>query len=124
MLFRSLERAAGPDARGTFEDHGGKIHMELAGEAGAETLDCHRDARTVHVAAATPLPRGDHPVCSKPLVWQPPETAHVAVLVCRVQRDELVTVVTMAAPPGLQAVLDDCCDDRDRCERRWDLRLR
>jgi hypothetical protein len=122
--YASLDIASGASAHGTFDEHSGKIHMELAGEAGAQTLDCHRDARLVHVAAATAVPRGDHPFCSKPVAWQPADMERVAVLVCSVQRDELVTEVTMAAPPGLQAVLDDCCDDRHNCERRWDLRRR
>ena len=56
--------------------------------------------------------------------WRPPAMVTVAALGCVVERDELKTQITMAPPPGLQAVVDDCCDDRDNCERRWDIRLR
>lgn len=113
-----------PPAVGTFDEHGDAIHVEVATADGPTTLDCHRAAAEVHAAGAAPQERGDHPVCSIPRTWQPAATLRIPVLACTVHREQLVTQVTLAAPPGLQAVVDDCCDDDDRCERRWEIRRR
>ncbi|HSN26813.1 MAG TPA: hypothetical protein VLT45_11020, partial [Kofleriaceae bacterium] len=78
----------------------------------------------VHVAGALPQPRGEHPVCSVPRAWQPADLVRVAALGCLLQRDDLKTEITLAPPPGLQAVVDDCCDDNDNCQRRWEIQLR
>jgi hypothetical protein len=115
---------AGEAATGTFDETGGKITIEVAGAQGAITLDCERRAAQVHVAAAAPEARGEHAVCSVKRAWHPADVVTVATLACLVHRDELRTQITMAPPPGLQAVVDDCCDDADNCERRWDIRLR
>ena len=122
--YAALTLGDEPVARGTFVEHDDEIHIEVASMQGPTTLDCRRRAAQVHIAGASPIERGEHPVCSKPRAWRPPDTTSVAVLACTVHREELVTQVTMAAPPGLQAVVDDCCDDDDRCERRWEIRRR
>ena len=111
-------------AHGTFDEHENAIHVEVASSAGPTTLDCRRSFARVHAAGAEPQARGEHAVCTTPRAWQPADLASVAVLACTVHREALVTQVTMAAPPGLQAIVDDCCDDEDRCERRWEIRIR
>jgi hypothetical protein len=106
--------------RGTVEYFGDQMDFNL----GNAVLICKRTTVRVHVAGAEPQPRGEHPICSTPRVWQPADLVATPALACEVQRYELVTEVTMAASPGLQAVVDDCCDDEDRCERRWEIRRR
>ena len=93
-------------------------------DLGAVTMDCRRTEVRAHVAGAEPVPRAAHTDCSVPRAWQPPQLVPTPALTCTVHRDQLTTEVTMAAPPGLQGVVDDCCDDQDRCERRWEIRRR
>ena len=95
-------------------------HIDL----GAVTMDCHRTEVRAHVAGAEPALRAPHTPCGVPRAWQPPDLVATTALTCTVRREDLTTQVTMAAPPGLQAVVDDCCDDQDRCERRWEIRRR
>ncbi len=96
------------------------FHAEL----GAVTMDCHRTEVRVHAATAEPEARAPHTACSVPRAWQPAELVPTTALACTVRRDRLTTEVTLAPAPGLQAVVDDCCDDEDRCERRWEIRRR
>jgi hypothetical protein len=99
-------------------------HDAFHAELGEVTMDCRHIEIHAHVAGAEPTPRPPHVACSVPREWQPPELVATPALTCIVRRDHLRTEVTMAAPPGLQAVVDDCCDDEDRCERRWEIRRR
>lgn len=94
------------------------------GELGAVTMDCHRGEVRAHVPGAEPAARAPHTPCGVPRTWHPMDTVTTRALTCTVHRDQLTTEVTMAASPGLQAVVDDCCDDQDRCERRWEIRQR
>jgi hypothetical protein len=122
--YATLTLGDDPIYRGMFEEDAGAIHVEATGATGPLTLACKRAATLVHAAGAQPHERGDHPVCSTPRTWQPPDLLTVTALACTVHRESLITQVVMAPPPGLQAVVDDCCDDQDRCERRWELRAR
>lgn len=114
---------AGQPAVGKFLETDGAIHVEVPTPTGEFTMDCHRGATRVHVASAQPQDRGEPAVCTTPRVWTPADTVEVAVLSCSVHDEQLVTQVTMAAPPGLQTSVDDCCDDSDHCEQRLEFRL-
>ena len=120
----TLTLGPGHSGIGTFVETDGSIHVEVPLPDRSLTMDCRRGATRVHVAGAQPQERGDHPVCKTPRVWAPADMLDVAVLTCTVHDEQLLTQVTMAASPGLQAIVDDCCDDEDRCERRWEIRLR
>ena len=105
---------------GSVREARGLLELEL----GAVTMACKRTAVRAHVAGSEPVPRGAHPACGVPRSWQPAELVATAAITCTVRRERLTTEVTMAPPPGLQAIVDDCCDDDDRCERRWEIRRR